>query len=603
MRTVLEKAVLTGELREIDLHAGLFLHKLAGEPSPGLLLASALASRAVGDGHICLPLATVAGKEIFTPDSPCRVPELALWRQQLLASGLVGPGGAKEPLVIDAADRLYLGRYFRCERMIADDLLRRGRGILPVDQEKATSLITRLFPVSTGEDWQKVAVAVAALKKFVVISGGPGTGKTYTVARILALLQNLNDGALRIGLVAPTGKAAVRLQESIVSARQSLNEDLAAVVPAETRTLHRLLGFNPGTGVFKYNSSNKLHLDLLVIDEASMIDVPLMAALIDALPEKTRVIMLGDRDQLTSVEAGSLFGDICSTREPGWSSGLCREVRQLCGWAPTPLCSRESFADAIVLLRTSYRFQEKKGIAMLARTVNSGNCEPLRQLFEQRFDDLELKHPEEPDARQWLEEHLLAGFKPCFAGSEPREALTALAGFRILCAIREGAGGVAGINRLVETTLRRHDLITGGDQWYRGRPLIIKSNHYGLQLFNGDTGVIWPDSAGKLWAWFGRADGYPHQVPLSRLPEHDTAYAVTVHQSQGSEFAEVLFFLPPVDSRVLCRELLYTGITRARERLLLFGDSALLAKTMQRRVVRYSGLGDKLWEIKDKVCQ
>lgn len=240
---------------------------------------------------------------------------------------------------------------------------------------------------------------------------------------------------------------------------------------------------------------------------------------------------------------------------------------------------------------------------MLARIVNSGDSEPLEQLSGQKFDDLELAHPQQDNARQWLDEHLRSGFSPCFAGGEPAEALTALARYRILCAIREGAGGVAAINRLVETTLRRQGLIKGDDQWYRGRPLIIRSNHYGLQLFNGDTGVVWPDRAGKLWAWFARPDGSPHQVPLSRLPEHDTAYAITVHQAQGSEFAEVLFLLPTVDSRVLCRELLYTGITRARDRLVLVGSSALLTKWMERRVVRYSGLGEKLWTMDGENCQ
>jgi exodeoxyribonuclease V alpha subunit len=596
MRTALEKAVFAGQLRKIDLHAALFLHKLSDKPSPELLLAASLASRAVGDGHICLPLDTVAGKQVFTPDIPCQAPGLESWRQQLLSSGVVGAPGSGKPIIMDAADRLYLARYYRCERMIADDLLSRSQGTIPVDMEVAASLIAKLFPANAKEDWQKVAVAVAAVKKFVVISGGPGTGKTYTVARILALLQAMAGGAMRIGLVAPTGKAAMRLQESIVNARKTIDDELAAVVPAETKTLHRLLGFNPGTETFRYNSENKLHLDLLVIDEASMIDVPLMGALVDALLEKTRIIMLGDRDQLTSVEAGSLFGDICSAQEVGWSSELCTHVQQLVGWAPEPVCSDETFGDSVILLRTSYRFQEKNGIASLAYALNSGKSELLGNMYGKEYDDLVLNSPEQDAPDPYLEEHLLSGFKRCFASHDPTEALAAFTSFRVLCAIREGFNGVAGINRLAAMTLRRHGLISGDDVWYKGRPLIIRSNHYGLQLFNGDTGVVWPDKTGKLWAWFGRSDGSLHQIPLSRLPEHDTAYAITIHQSQGSEFAEVLLILPAIDNRVLCRELLYTGITRASKKLVLFGDMDLLVTGMGRNVVRFSGLGEKLWK-------
>jgi exodeoxyribonuclease V alpha subunit len=515
---------------------------------------------------------------------------------------VVGHAGENEPLVIDSAGRLYLARYYRCEQVIADDLLERSRGIVPVDISAAALLMTRLFPATTGEDHQKMAVAAAALKQFAVISGGPGTGKTYTVARILALIQALAGGGMRIGLAAPTGKAAVRLQESIGLARQTLDEDLAAMVPAETTTLHRLLGFNPGTGQFRCNRDNRLNLDLLVIDEASMIDVPLMAALVEALPEKTRLILLGDRDQLTSVEAGSLFGDICFIPDPKWSAELCRHVEPLAGWMPQVGSSGQDFGDSVVLLRTSYRFREKKGIAGLAAVINSGGRDQLLNMYAREYEDLLLSNPEEPHAWQRLEKYLLSGFRPCFNAGEPAEALKVFAGFRVLCALREGPHGVAGLNRLAENILRRYGLLSGSDQWYRGRPLIIRSNHYGLGLFNGDTGVIWPDSAGKLWAWFGRPDGSLRQVPLSRLPEYDTAYAITVHQSQGSEFAEVLFLLPTVDSRVLCRELVYTGITRARDRLLLHGSPDVLATAMERRVVRYSGLREKLWQRDKESC-
>ena len=597
MQPDLARAVRKGELRDIDLHTALFLDKLAEKSSPELLIAAALVSRAVGEGHICLPLANVSGKEVFSPDIPCQAPETDVWRQKLLASGVVGTGEGDTPLILDHADRLYLARHFMCEQRIATDLINRSKEKLPVVEKEAISLITKLFSTGNGDDGQKIAAAVAVLKRFVVISGGPGTGKTYTVARILALLQKLAGGELRIGLVAPTGKAAVRLQESIESAKQSMPGDLAELVPAETKTLHRLLGFHPVTGQFRHNRQNRLHLDLLIIDEASMIDVELMAALVEALPEKTRVVMLGDKDQLTSVEAGSLFGDICSTREPEWSKEFCEQVQLLTGCDTMQGDSKKSFGESVVLLQKSYRFKESEGIARLASLVNSGKANKHSTLLEDSYEDLQFLPPEEKSGGRKLENILLSGFRQCFASRSPEEALKALARFRILCAVREGAYGVEGMNLYAEKIFRRHGYIRNTDQRYQGRPLIIRNNHYGLQLFNGDTGIIWPDSQGKLWAWFISAEGNLHQVPLSRLPKHDTAYAITVHQSQGSEFAEVLFLLPAVESRVLSRELIYTGITRARKKLWLSAEPHIMARGIENRAVRYSGLGEKLWGI------
>ena len=598
MSSVLDKAVSAGHLREIDRQGALFLHRLAAEKYPELLLAGALVSQAVGEGHICLPLETIAGTEVFSSDIPCRAPDLENWKKQLLASGITGVDNTDYPLVLDAANRLYFARHYIAEQLIAEDLTRRSQGMLPIDAKNASCILARLFHARSNEDWQSVAVGVAALKRFVVISGGPGTGKTYTVARILALHQKLAAGKLRIELVAPTGKAAVRLQESISLARKSMDDDLADLVPTEAKTLHRLLGFHPGTGMFRYNGENQLHSDLLVIDEASMIDVEMMAALVKALPERARLIMLGDRDQLTSVEAGSLFGDICSGREPVWSADLCDRVRELAGWSPPPGSEEESFGDSVVLLKKSYRFQQDMGIARLASVVNAGKIDQLSGVTGEKFSDLRFCDPGHHNGQQWLEKHLLAGLKPCFASHSPEEALSALSRFRVLCSIRDSDYGVTGINRLAEKLLRKNGFISDGDQWYRGRPVIIRSNSYGLQLFNGDTGVVWPDSDGKLWAWFEGDGKKPRQVPLTRLPKHDTAYAITVHQAQGSEFVEVLFLLPAVESRVVSRELIYTAITRAREKLLLFADPQLLGRGIEHQVLRYSGLKEKLWEEK-----
>ncbi|MDD3620420.1 MAG: AAA family ATPase, partial [Desulfobulbaceae bacterium] len=299
MRSLLEKAVQANVLRAIDFQAGLFVEEMSGGSDPELLLAAALASRSVGDGHICLPLDVVAGQPVFPPELPCSAPQLDRWRSGLKAGGAVGGPGGAEPLILDG-NRLYLARYHRCETLIAEDLLRRSAIRRDVDPEQAVRLLDRLFPGGGPLDRQKIAAAVAAVNQLVVISGGPGTGKTYTVARILALLQALAGGGLRIGLAAPTGRAAVRLHESIVKARETMDGELATPVPDRAVTLHRLLGLMPHNGRFRHNRDNPLHLDLLVIDEASMIDVPLMAAVLEALPGSARLVLLGDRDQLTS---------------------------------------------------------------------------------------------------------------------------------------------------------------------------------------------------------------------------------------------------------------------------------------------------------------
>jgi len=598
MRSLLDKAVQSGRLRQIDLYGAVFVESLAGGDAPELLIAAALASNAVGEGHICLPLAEAQAHPLFEPGQSVQIPDCPSWRNSLLASGMVGMPGGPEPLILDNADRLYLSRYHQYESLIAEDLRRRSMAEPAVDRAQAASLLDRLFGSGPEADWQKIAAAVAVLKQFAVISGGPGTGKTYTVARILALLQRLAGGRLRIGLAAPTGRAAVRLQESITQARATLDDALGAAVPVETRTLHRLLGYMPDSGRYRHGRDNQLHLDLLVIDEASMIDVPLMAGLVQALPEGAGLILLGDRDQLTSVEAGSLFGDICGAGGQRWSAPFCRRVAELTHVSVEPGEQEGSFGDSIVFLRTSYRFAEKSGIGRIASLVNAGDPERLTGNLPLDREDFVSVQPDPEMFTTWLAEKVCRGFEPCFSASGPEEALEALSRFRVLCAVREGKAGVAGINQLAESTLARHGLIRSTDQWYRGRPVMISRNHYALQLFNGDTGIAWPDTEGRLRAWFRRADGSLEPVALSRLPEHVTAYATTVHKAQGSEFDEVLLVLPPEDNRVISRELIYTAITRARKKLTLYGDRSLLAAGISRRVVRHSGLSDILWQVK-----
>ena len=609
---LLKQAVDSGQLRDLDRHVALFLERLAGGNQPWLLLAAALVSRAVGDGHVCLPLETVASRPVFEMLSarddrtPLLVPDLGSWRRSLLQSGVVS-GDSSTPLVLDRHDRLYLGRYFRYELAVARGLLAKSSSLMKVDTVQGASLLRRLFgPVADGVDWQRAAAALALVKRLVVISGGPGTGKTHTVARLLALLQGMHGGGLRIGLAAPTGKAAARLQESIGKVLQSAGvrdflADLDIEIPDRAMTLHRLLGVVPGSGRFRHDSERPLALDVLVIDEASMIDLELMAGVLDALPDQAHLILLGDRDQLASVEAGSLFGDLCRGADAGWSHGLCQIMGRLTGMVlEQGVPTAAPFNDAVVMLHKSYRFHDDSGIGRLARAVNRGDGRALEKILASGGTDLTLVSSTGPGQREWLAREIVARYRPLFAARHGGEALAALDRFRILCVLRQGTFGVAGVNSLVEQVLCRQGLIPPDSRWYRGRPVMILANHYGLKLYNGDIGVLWPDEQGQLMAWFLRPDKTLRSVAPARLPRHETAWAITVHKAQGSEFEHVLLLLPGQDRGhgrylpLLTRELLYTGITRARGNLAICSSVQTLRTAVQRRVVRFSGLADRL---------
>ena len=602
MRTLLQQACDRGEIRLLDLHIGLFLKKLGGRctKKDELLLAGTLGSAAVGNGHVCQPLDKVT--ELSLQIDSSLIPDPDSWRKALLATPVVGPPGETTPLILDDHNRLYLYRFYQYEEQIAHDLLRRAEGITEVDDHPARELLAQLFPAHNGTNYQQLAAALALLKRLLVISGGPGTGKTHTVARILALIQALNVDTkpLRIGLAAPTGKAAARLEESIRNAKESMPSELARNVPEQAQTLHRLLGFRPGADDFRYNSKNPLHLDLLVVDEASMIDVVLMAALVQALPAKTRLILLGDRNQLASVEAGSLFGDLCGTGEPAWSAPLCDRLRQLTGAEQLPQAtSTPVMADSVVLLRTSYRFQDTSGIGSLAAAVNSGSMDQVDSVLAvaDEYPDLQVCSLTGSNREQWLQEQIILGFKAMVSAPSVEEAYGAMQKFRFLCAVRKGPAGVEGINNLAEQVLSKAGLIDRDTDWYQGKPIIIRRNQYDMQLFNGDTGILWNDQDGLLRAWFVRPDNSLYPVTPARLPDHDTAYGITIHKAQGSEFDQVLLLLPEEKSRVLSRELIYTGITRARSSLILCCDPEILTTAVRQRTRRHSGLAEKLWQL------
>ncbi|PIE83694.1 MAG: exodeoxyribonuclease V subunit alpha [Candidatus Contendobacter odensis] len=602
-----------GVLTDLDWHFARFIERLAGGQSPGLALAAALASRATGRGDICVNLRQWAGR-IHAGNSDTEalipIPSISEWLNELHASPVVGRPGERQPLVLDQRGRLYLYRYWQYEQQIADDLLSRANSVPDtVDEVRLRSDLQRLFPRPSqleGADWQKVAAVVAMLKRLCVISGGPGTGKTSTVLRILALLTSQSGKRpLRIALTAPTGKAAARLQESIRAAKPDLGltPEQLAQIPDEASTLHRLLGSRPNSVSFYHNRGNPLLLDVLVIDELSMVGLALMARTLEALPGNARLILLGDKDQLASVEAGAVLGEIC-IGGGRFSPDYQMKLVDLTGEnLPPAKPSISPLADTIVLLRHSFRFGVHSGISALARAVNSGKAtEATALLTEAKYEDIGWHNIlGAADLSALLSEAITVGFLPYFqavqASADPVAIFKVFSRFRVLCALRKGALGVKALNRLCEAIFYRRGLMNTRQSWYLGRPVMIVRNDYNLCLFNGDIGITLPDTdnPGQMKVFFIDHNGMLRGIAPARLPEHETVYAMTIHKSQGSEFDHVLVIMPDEAPRMLSRELVYTALTRAKRHAVFYSTPTVFSSAVKRRLRRSSGLRDRLW--------
>jgi exodeoxyribonuclease V alpha subunit len=704
---LLDRWVARGWLRALDRAFAAFLAREVPDAPAPLLLAAVLASHQLGRGHVCLDLErTLAEPDLALSlppegdslEDPPPLPSalldeltLADWQASLDHPLIVGQGPGNTPLVLDAT-RLYLRRYWHHERSIQQHIAARlGDSSGANDPATLASALNALFPPSHTLDWQKAACALAARSPFAVITGGPGTGKTTTVVKLLALLQTLALGEgrrpLRIRLAAPTGKAAARLNESIAgqvsgldlsalpvlwepdlsaigqSTRQSIQGNIGRLrqaVPTEVTTLHRLLGSRPDTRHFRHNARHPLPLDVLVVDEASMVDVEMMAALLDALPPRARLVLLGDKDQLASVEAGSVLGDLCARAEGGhYTPETADWLAEATGQAlPAEMIDPAGapLDQAIAMLRVSHRFDAASGIGQLAGAVNHDapgkeKRAAIRQVLGHGYADLShlrLKGDEDrqlerlvvsghavgfPDAgagralrghplpppegyRHYLQVMKGAAPQPRPDGEADREAwddwakavLTAHGQFQLLCALRRGPWGVEGLNERIRAALEKEGLIDSGDGrrlWYPGRPVLVTRNDYGLGLMNGDIGITLAlpqlpssaESAGRtpaLRVAFPATDGSGRikWVLPSRLQAVETVFAMTVHKSQGSEFTHTALLLPDAPNPILTRELVYTGITRARHWLTLVetGRGQLL-DAVERRVMRVSGLG------------
>lgn len=612
MRDWVEAALKDSAVNSADIAFADLSQTLASERSDTLWSAAVLASSAVQNGDVCVELSGIA-ETINSTDSDAI-------RDELLKSGVVQSAELPVtlPLVLDESDRLYLARYWQAERDLAEMLLQLLNSVSYSENLKDSQsntpqaeLLDQLFPQDLtasspdrqpGSDWQRVAAVVAARQRLCVITGGPGTGKTRTVARLLAVLQAQSSQTMRIALLAPTGKAAARLLESLGGEVNQLQQQgMSLELPDTASTLHRALGFQPGRPGFKHNAGFPLPFDLVLVDEASMVDLSLMHSLVSALDSSARLILLGDKDQLASVEAGNVLGDIVGEATPARYSAEQREVLINTCQGFDAIGSDEKtggMADAVVELQHSYRFDAKSGIGQFAAAVNAGDAKAAIAIGEDaNFPDLSFINPEQTSLNHQLLEQAVPAAINVIESESIEAALNASLDYRVICALYKGPRGVEQINHFIESRLVRFGHMQPNQLWYQGRPILITRNDPGTGLYNGDTGLIWPDDKGNMMAWFADIDNTVRAVAPGRLPTHQTCFAMTVHKTQGSEFSQVLLVLPEQPHSLLSRDLLYTGITRAKREAEVYGSSVAVGVACDTKRIRASGLRDRLWGV------
>ncbi len=584
------------EFSDINYHFGDFILKQSGSHDPYLFLACALVSHRTEQGDVCLSLSDYSEKpnlkSVENQSVSIAGPPLPKWIESLQKSPVVGSPGEIKPLILDnetSTPRLYMLRYWQYENRLAE-YIRQCCDQQPsnIDNELLESGLMRLFPSTGSEpDDQALAARTALENRFCVITGGPGTGKTTTVLKIIILLlEQAGDTSLELALAAPTGKAANRLRESIQSSlaqagREGIaTEKVLAKIPAETATIHRLLGSIKNSPRFRHDCHNPLPHDCVIVDEVSMVDLALMSKLVEALKPGCRLILLGDKNQLSSVESGSVLGDICAVPDPVTKKAL-------------------KIAGSIVNLKKSYRFDEQSSIGRLASLINGGQAkEALEIMQDPSSANISWQQTPQPgEIRDALKSKLLTTYRSYFGNRTVGNAFRMLSQFSVICALRNGPYGAVALNRQIQQILVEEKFFPGDIEWYAGRPIMITRNDYHLELYNGDIGIALPDEEndGGLKIYFERGNQQFRKISPARLPEHETAFAMTIHKSQGSEFDRALIFLPNQDAPVLSRELIYTGITRARAAIDIWGDAGVLTKAVNRMTERSSGLQEALY--------
>ncbi len=612
----------TGLFSPVELYLAGYGCRVQERDHETLALAAALAASHAAQGHGCLDLARPGSDWTRAlAEAGLEVPPIGAWREDLAACAVVGAPGEYAPLILDGT-RLYLERLHRAETALAQDLLERaGNDFFSsrISLDRAAQVLNRVFPESRqgdGPNWQKVAAFAALRRGLTVVAGGPGTGKTHTVAGILACIAELETPLLgrapRMALAAPTGKAAARLAESLsrtldrIVDRLDIPGEIRGDLPREAATIHRLLGAGRSGGGFFHGPDKLLDLDLLVVDEASMVDQRLCNALVQALPTTARLVLLGDQDQLSSVEPGYVMHDICWGAGLGFSDGFAHDLARMDpNIPPVPLASAAApLVDCIVELQHSYRFDADQEIGVVSRAVRNGDAqETLRVVMGSTGQVGWLELAPGRASLHSLAPLVREGYADLTSARTPQEALAAMERFRVLTPLRRGDRGVAGLNGLAARWLHS----SGHVPVARVQPIMIRRNHAPLGLYNGDAGVLMRGPDADVRAWFpamgpemsldsaqGGETG-PRRFAPARLPEHEPVHAMTVHKSQGSEFDSVLLVLPESPVSGLGRELVYTALTRAKERIVIAGSPQVLAHAVAHRVERTTGLGERLW--------
>jgi exodeoxyribonuclease V alpha subunit len=612
--------------QNIDLQFADFVLGITSTQNSYLYLAAALASNALRNSHLCASLNDLSEKSFPVYKSgleldyeleelpSIKLPSLTLWLDELKKYPEVVSDGERTPLVLDNYNRLYLHRYWQYECRLAELIKKRCRTILDrIDYLKPGAIrkISKYFEKSTEEiDWQQVAIFTALVNDFTLITGGPGTGKTTVVSSILAIQLDHNPN-LKITVCAPTGKAASRLKESIrdeiVNLSLMSDETVSKLENLDTYTIHRLLGVKYLSPYFKHNNENKIDADILVVDEASMVSQSLMTKLLEAVPLKCRIIILGDKDQLASVEEGAVLADLCDAAYRNqFSQEFCDKFHTQTSERFKKLQNTDNksvLGDCVVELQKSQRFDDSKGIGLLKKAiadVETIGIDAVCHKASEKSDELSLvqlpiKEKLRISLKKYIENIFInyrgnkVNYSSYLNAQTKEKAYEILMEFKILCSHRNGIYGVENINKIV------HNLLIGTKKLTKGTPIMITENNNQQDLFNGDIGLLWTDDNNMLKAYFPKIGSVQlREIPIPFLPAYEEVFAMTIHKSQGSGFQNVLMILPDKDSPLLTRELIYTGLTRAKKYCEIWTDNKVFKQAILRKTERDSGLRDKL---------